>query len=690
MTVVTSREITWNAGALRLNLAVDDDRPVRLGLGADEHPTPPTVALVELSVDDEGRTGNSHDHHRHYRASARLRYLSHQASGDTLTVLQQDAATGLEVHTRLRHHAGADVISAHSTVRNSGDTAHRLAFVSSLNISGFTRPGSGTADLAVHLPRNSWLTEFRWRSLSTEDLGFVETSLPTGSTSSHTRFPVTSVGSWSTGEHLPMGAITDRSSGRTWAWQIEHNGAWHWELTDLTGDLQASISGPTDAEHQWTTVLEPGDSFTTVPAAIAFSGSGLTGALAELNSYRRSIRRPNADNENLPVIFNDYMNCLNGNPTTEKLLPLIEAAASVGSEYFVIDAGWYSETESWWPTVGEWQPSTRRFPGGLSAVIDKIRYAGMVPGLWVEPEVVGVESPIAEKLPAEAFFTRHGKRLAENGRYQLDYRHPATIEYMDSVIDRLIADFGVGYFKFDYNINIGVGTDIDADSPGAGLLGHNRAYSAWLDGLFARHPDLVIENCSSGGLRVDYAQLRRMSIQSTSDQQDPMHYVPIAAAAPSAVTPEQAAIWAYPQPSYDDELNTLTLINAMLGRVHLSGRIDQMTDSQLALVSEAIDTYKSIRTTIRQARPFWPLGLPGWSDPWIALGLRSDTETLLAVWRRGGPESVTVPLRELARQQVEPVFPLDAEGVEWDTESGQLRLSLPTPSARLFRLRRSA
>src|SRR5262249_31096982 len=155
-------------------------------------------------------------------------------------------------------------------------------------------------------------------------------------------------------------------------------------------------------------------------------------------------------------------------------------------------------------------------------------------------------------------------------------------------------------------------------------------YSAWLDGLFERHPGLVLENCSSGGLRVDYAQLRRMSIQSTSDQTDPLRYVPIAAAAPSAVTPEHAAVGAHPQPEYDDELNTQTLVKPMLGGVPLSGRIDHLTDVQLALVSDALDTYKSIRAVTPRATPFWPLGLPGWSDPWTALGLRYGDQTLLA------------------------------------------------------------
>lgn len=50
------------------------------------------------------------------------------------------------------------------------------------------------------------------------------------------------------------------------------------------------------------------------------------------------------------------MNCLFGDPTTEKEFPLVDAAEKAGCEYFVIDAGWYADG-NWWDSVGEWQES---------------------------------------------------------------------------------------------------------------------------------------------------------------------------------------------------------------------------------------------------------------------------------------------------------------------------------------------
>ena len=115
----------------------------------------------------------------------------------------------------------------------------------------------------------------------------------------------------------------------------------------------------------------------------------------------------------------------------------------------------------------------------------------------------------------------------------------------------------------DYNIEPGIGTDQHADSAGDGLLEHQRAYLSWLDGIFAEYPDLVIENCGSGGMRMDYAMLKRHSVQSTSDMEDYRMYATIAVNSPLALTPEQAAVWSYPMNADDAEETIFNMVNAV-------------------------------------------------------------------------------------------------------------------------------
>lgn len=694
----TSGVVTWGPPGLQLTVTVRSDAParvLRLCAGSTASAPEPGHPLVEIAIDGEGRVDRSvHAQHRFTAAGSRLVYQSHLADDHRMTITQLDPHSGLEIASVFDRTSGTAGLRCWTEVRNSGSEPVALDFVSSLALTGF---GGLADDVSVHYGQNAWCAEGRWQELDLEQAGIVDIA-PLGRVADTTlsQFAITGTGSWSSGGHLPMGALENRSAGQTWLWQIEHNGPTQWAVGDHEGGLFLLCSGPTAAEHQWRRRLAPGESFVSVPVAIVVSDHGLEHAFGELTRYRRSIRRANQDNEALPVIFNDYMNCLKGDPTEAALVPLIDAAAHVGAEYFVIDAGWHAGPKPWWDEVGAWRESSTRFPGGLARVIDRIRRAGMVPGLWLEPEVVGVRSPMASELPSEAFFQRNGRRLIEVSRYHLDLRHPAAREHLDTTVDRLVGDYGLGYFKFDYNINIGTGTDYAADSPGDGLLGHNRALLSWLDGLFERHPSLIIESCASGGMRADYAMLARLSVHSTSDQTDHRRYAPIAAAAPTFVTPEQAGIWAYPQPDLSPEDNAFTLVNALLGRVHLSGRVDLMDAQQQACVAQALEVYKSVRHRIRYALPRWPLGLPGWSDPWVALALEDDDGALLAVWRRdvgrgAGPDSIRLRLPWMAgrRAAADVRYPTDLPTeFDWDDADGALTVTLPQqPAGRLFEIR---
>ena len=195
--------------------------------------------------------------------------------------------------------------------------------------------------------------------------------------------------------------------------------------------------------------MKPGDTFASVPVSVGSACGDVEEAAGELTKYRRAIRIKNEDNEKLPVIFNDYMNCLWGDPTTEKELPLIDKAKEAGCEYFCVDCGWYS-AGFWWDGVGEWLPSKERFPGGLKEVMDYIRSKGMVPGVWLELEVMGIKCPKADKVPDDWYFMRHGKKVYDRSRYQLDFRNPEVIAHATEVIDRLVNEYGVGYIKMDY------------------------------------------------------------------------------------------------------------------------------------------------------------------------------------------------------------------------------------------------
>lgn len=694
-------ELDWHGEGLTARFSTPDDGPVRLvdlvrqSPGHGARPDRAGQPLVEVLTTQYGMRGQDGRHSGTTLGHA-LRHVEHHESASgarrELIIVQADPDSGLRAESRLAMIDGVAAITG--TTRLSLDPGHApltVTAVSSIATGAIVSDDPGAID--VWSADTTWAAENRWHAqpLQARSLGRVAPG-SSGETIAG-RVGRTSLGTRSSGTTNPAGAATHRGSGRTLAWQIEHSGGWTFEVGERRGGAAyVALLGPTDLAHQWSIRLTGDTTFTTVAATIAV-GDSLDDALGELTRYRRLARRPHPQNTTLPVIFNDYMNTMSGDPSEAKLLPLIDAAAAVGADCFCIDAGWYDDTSGWWASVGDWQPSTVRFPRGLAAVLDHIRDQGMTPGLWLEPEVVGVTSEAATTLPADAFFQRGGDRVRNKDRYLLDLRHPASREHLDQTVDRLVGELGVGMFKLDYNVTPGAGTDSGPGSVGQQLLEHNRAHLDWLDGVLDRHPELIIESCASGGMRTDFAVLSRLALQSTSDQTEPLLYPAIAVGALAHILPEQAGNWSYPQADMSDEQIVFTMCTGLAGRLYQSGWLDRMSPNQLALVADGVRVHKQTVRTLARSVPRFPTGLPNWDDAWISVAFDAGDETLLLAWRQEhADDSVELAVPHLgdAEVTVEQIYPDPEQLGGWTVERTPVGLRVtaadPQPAARMWRI----
>jgi len=613
---------------------------------------------------------------------ARLLFEGHREEstphGKLMVCTHVDPKSGLRVESFYEAFDRIPVVRRHSRVTNQGSLPVGIEFLSSAMLHGLADPQHYDRELRIHVAFNSWMAEGQWHTLRPSQMGFVENER-----TSWSEAQAGSVGSWSTERYLPMAMAENIRLGLIWFWQIEHNGSWHWEISNASergnnaDDVYAYLGGPDDLHSAAWKNLKAGESYESVPVAVGCVRGSFSEAVEQLTHYRRAVcLKQHKDNSRCSVIFNDYMNCLWGDPSEAKELPMIAAAAKAGCEYFVIDAGWYADLhEDWSQTIGAWQPSATRWPRGLKFVLDQIRHAGMVPGLWLEPEVAGAKSLLAQK-PDHWFLMRHGKRVFKNSRLLLDFRNPEVRTYLDQVIARLVNEYGVGYIKMDYNVDSLQGTELHADSFGQGLLEHNRAHLAWLDGILNRYPDLVIENCGSGGGRMDYAMLSRLQVQSMTDQENYLKVPAILVGASAAVLPEQLAIWSYPLANADADQASFNMVTAMMCRIHQSGRMDSLSPDAAAQVTEGIRVYKEgLRKSIPAAVPFYPLGMSDVTNrevP-IALGMRSPQQTLLAVWRIDGPAVIRVPITS---PQPRLVYPTDL-GIGLSTTEAAVNIEFP-------------
>ena len=627
-------------------------------------------AIASVSVSGE----NPDDHHffKHTGCSSdfSLKYVSHEYYandlGNKLEFTLEDAKIRVVVHYQFFSNIAA--VRSWTTVTNISSENVGLEYVSSFAYNGLNEGElTPNENLRVYIPHNNWCRELNWQNYSICDLGI-------DNVGSSKRINICSSGTWSTKEYVPMGALVNTEINSAYLWQIENNGSWQWEISSTAGVPYLKLSGPTETESQWYKELAPLESFESVTACVTL-GEDFDSALAEMTAYRRVIFENAERDSALAVIFNDYMNCLWANPTEEKERPIIDLAHKVGAEYYVMDAGWYADG-TWWETVGEWMPCEWRFPNGLKSVFDYIKSKGMVPGIWLEIEVMGINCPLAKVWPDERFFMRHGKRVIDHGRYQLDFRNKDVRDFATGVVDRLISEYGIGYIKTDYNIEGGIGTELDSDSFGDGLLEHNRAYFAWIKSIMEKYPPLIIENCASGGMRMDYKMLSILPIQSTSDQSNYKANANIAAKSSTAIIPEQSAVWSYPIATSSKNEVQMNMVNSLLQRIHLSGQIHGWNEEQMGEVIKAIECYKTYRHEIPHSIPFYPLGIPDVRDNFFCSAYKTPSCIRLGVWRMDSePDTLFIPL-DTEKQDVKIRYPID-NGASVTRVDGGINVTLP-------------
>ena len=607
--------------------------------------------IAEVQV--AGENHNVHGGAKHYRCSQSesLEYIGHTIGDNTLDIVQQDSL--IRVTTRFTRYPGTNALSVYNTVENISGRPLTLEYVSSFVFYGIGKRGIDSVDeLYLYRFTNSWHVECQPRRHSLYELGLFR-----GSVQSMKRVCGFNSGGWSTKEELPQAIIEDAETGKYFMFQIESSSSWYWELCEQSCMLYLIAGGPDQQFGQVSKTLAAGEKFQTVTAAVC-CGDTLNGVLSQITVYRRHIVCPNAADRDLPSIFNEYMYLSWDNPYENRTMEMAKTVAKLGIKYYVIDCGWHDEEDSVYPYVGKWRESRKRFPSGIRYTADYLRSLGLKVGLWIEPESFGYLCEGMENIYDDScFFSRNGRRVLNMNRYQLDFRNSKVRTFMTETIARMVEEYGADYIKFDYNQCCGAGTDKACDSLGDGLLSHRLAYSKWLTEIMERFPNVIFENCASGGLRMDYDSLSAFSIQSVSDQTDYKKYPYIVGNMMSAVLPEQAGVWSYPIADYaaaekdyaaavSDELVIFNMINSLLGRMHLASHLELMPPSHTELVKQAVNYYDYLSPYKKQGLPYLPLGFTDFRKQFVAAGFYACKKMFLALWNLDSKGKKTIELPE--------------------------------------------
>jgi len=563
----------------------------------------------------------------------------------------------IENHVTWDHRYG--VIESFTSLRNDSDVPVEIEMLSSFSLTGITPFSLGdTPDaLILHRVRSFWSAEGRLHSIPIEDLGLE----PSWSGHGVRCLRFGQVGSMPVRNYFPIVFVEDRLNGVTWGGQVAHPASWQMEVSRRDDSLSLS-GGLADREFgHWTKRVEPGATFITPTAYLTVVCGDVDDAAHRLTTVQaRPLVSAPPSEQDLPVVFNEYCTSW-GSPSSQSLFAIAERLKERDIRYLVIDAGWYNlEGGAWYNSLGDWQVNRTLFPEGLDEALDHIRSCGMIPGIWFEMEVCGDKATAFSM--ADHFLKRDGIPITVAKRRFWDFRDPFVVSYLqEKVIDFLI-NHGIGYLKLDYNDSLGIGCD-GAESLGEGLRQQMAAVQAFIRQIQASVPNIVIENCASGGHRLEPSTLALTSMSSFSDAHECAEIPIIAANLHRVMLPRQSQIWAVLRKSDSPQRLVYSLANTMLGRMCLSGDIHDLNEEQWRIVDQGMHFYKQVASVIREGKTRrYGTAIRSYRHPqgWQGIVRYADngTQVLVIIHRFAATSSewMEVPISEADRYDIAEVF----------------------------------
>lgn len=503
---------------------------------------------------------------------------------------------GYEVWHYLIWYKNSKSLDTFTKIHNNSGKSITLEMISSFSLGGITpfTEGDGFDSLKVHRLRSVWSMEGRLETKTIEELQ-LEPSWAGHAVRSE-RFG--QVGSMAVNHYFPYIAIEDMENDVFWGAQLAHNASWQMEIYRKNDGLSIS-GGLADREFgHWMKQLDSGDCFTTPRAILSVCVGGGVDKISQrlTSSSNRLLENIPESEKNLPIIFNEYCTTW-GCPSHENITDILNVIKDKGFEYFVIDCGWYKEAEIPWDiAMGDYQVSQDLFPEGLDKTVKAIRAAGMKPGIWFEIENVGSASKAYQM--EDHLLKRDGHTLTTTMRRFWDMRDPWVEKYLTEKVINTLQKYNFSYMKIDCNDTIGLGCD-GAESIGEGLRQNMVASYEFLDKVKREVPDIILENCASGGHRLDPLTMGVCSMASFSDAHECEEIPIIAANLHRVILPRQSQIWAVIRKEDSLKRIAYSIANTFLGRMCLSGNVMELGEEQWNVINQGMAFYKKITPIIR-------------------------------------------------------------------------------------------
>lgn len=423
---------------------------------------------------------------------------------NTLIIRLEDNSHKIVVDLTYTIYKNHGVLVRSSKVKNKGNKKLELSNIYSSSIDF---PASQFKILHLH---GSWS-----RELSEETM-----SVPRG------RFIIDSNRGSSSAAHSPFIVLCENQcneiSGNVYSSSLIYSGNHSISVEKGEFNNVRLLTGINPFNFSWS--LSPGDSFQSPEAVHAFSKDGLRGMSHIWHSFiREKITPVSFKNKPRPTYINTWESSY-FKVNQAEVLNLADKAVSIGLEMVVLDDGWFEGRTDDTSSLGDWYADANRFPDGIQDLAIKIKNKGLKFGIWVEPEMINTRSELYKNHPD--WVLKAPESISSLGRNQLvlDFCNNDVVNYIFDKLDSLLSEGNIDYVKWDMNRNMSevgspkVSIQKQLEVPHRYILG---LYSL-LNRLTKKYPNVLFENCASGGNRLDLGMLSYMSQSWPSDMSDPI------------------------------------------------------------------------------------------------------------------------------------------------------------------------
>ena len=457
-----------------------------------------------------------------------------EGASQTLIVTLSDAVSGLEVDLSYTVYVEHDLLARSVQIRNTSGGPVQLhnALSSCLDLP------NDEYDI-VHLT-GTWAREFNAQRMAVP----------------HGRFVVESSRGTSSNVHNPFLAIMPSAStefsGDVYGTALMYSGNFAINVEKNEFESVRVSAGINPFNFQW--LLDAGESFTCPEVLQVFSDQGLNGMSQVWHKFvREQISPVQFNGVSRPTYLNSW-EAAYFDVSDATVLDLADKAKQMGLEMLVLDDGWFAGRNDDTTSLGDWFSDADKFPDGVQATAKRVREKGLKFGLWFEPEMVNKESQLYRDHPD--WIIHVPDRTLSTGRNQhtLDLSRSEVVEYLFERIDSFLSCGDIAYIKWDMNR---IMTEIGSASlPEGRQLETSHRYMLGLYGLVQRitekHPQVLFENCASGGNRFDLGLLRYMSQGWVSDMSEPIGRLPIINGASLLFPPSVLASYIGPVPGHQN------------------------------------------------------------------------------------------------------------------------------------------